>query len=292
MAGEEKSMKKRDPIFSVCLVVFAIAAVAVLGSFVYDEYIKEDGVVVEFGDTVVVDYVGTYYDYYGGENAVVFDTSYKSIGDDDDVAKSNDFNKSSYSSLTVTIGEGKFLAGFENALIGHKAGETVKVMIPAGEGYNSSAPVKTLQKGSVNVNDVLSIAQFEALYDRAPEVGEFKEIKTIYGWNAIATLAEGYVIIQSIVSDLASEYVYDEDSPLKLTNVVVDSDVITFDYKLENYTVVNSNTNEIQMVELNLDGSVVYITNYDESTGVITYKTVGEKFNIDLYFEIKIVSIN
>ena len=61
-------------------------------------------------------------------------------------------------------------------------------------------------------------------------------------------------------------------------------------YPYGEYTVVDAATGEIQMIELNLDGSTIYITNY--LNGEITYKTVGESYNIDLYFEIKIVSIN
>jgi FKBP-type peptidyl-prolyl cis-trans isomerase 2 len=293
MAGEEKSTKKRDPIFSVCLVVFAIAAVAVLGSFVYDEYIKEDGVEVEFGDTVVVGYIGTYYAYYGEDNAVVFDTTYSSVGNNDDVAKSNSFNRTSYSDYTVNVGSGSSLAGFEDALIGHKVGDTVKVMIPKGEGYNSSVPIMKLLSGSVDVVDVMTKAQYEALYGTAPVAGESKEITTVYGWSAFAALgSNGTVTVNSVVAGLASEYIYDEDSPLKIVNVQNVGDVITFDYQLIDgeYKVVDAATGEIQMIELNLNGSTVYITNY--LNGEISYKTVGESYNIDLYYEIKIVSIN
>lgn len=293
MAGEEKSTKKRDPIFSVCLVVFAIAAVAVLGSFVYDEYIKEDGVEVEFGDTVVVDYIGTYYAYYGEDNAVVFDTTYSSVGNNDDVAKSNSFNKTSYSSYTVKVGSGSSLPGFEDAILGHKVGDTVKVKIPAGEGYNASVPVEKLLSGSVDIVDVMTKAQYEALYGTAPVAGESKEITTVYGWYAFATLgSNGTVVVNSVVAGLATEYIYDEDSPVKLVNVQIVGDTIAFDYQLIDgeYTVVDAATGEIQMIELNLDGSTIYITNY--LNGEITYKTVGESYNIDLYFEIKIVSIN
>ena len=93
MTGDEK--KKRDPIFTVCFVVFILAAVSVVGVYIDEHYLTEDTTKAAYGDEVTVNYTGTFYAYYGEENAVVFDTSYRSIGENDAIIKSNSFNKSS-----------------------------------------------------------------------------------------------------------------------------------------------------------------------------------------------------
>ena len=63
------------------------------------------------GDTVKVDYTGTL------ENGTVFDTS---VGGEP---------------LNFTLGEGKVIPGFEQAVLGMKVGESKTVTIPADEAY-------------------------------------------------------------------------------------------------------------------------------------------------------------
>ena len=91
--------KKRDPIFSVCFVVFVVACVGVLGVYVDEHYIQSD-------------------------DTVVFDTSLSSVDENDGYVKANEYSSSSFKTQDVTVGDGKFLAAFENALIGHKVGDT------------------------------------------------------------------------------------------------------------------------------------------------------------------------
>ena len=63
------------------------------------------------GDVVQVDYTGTL------ENGTVFDTS---VGREP---------------LNFTLGEGKMIPGFEEAVLGMKVGESKTVTIPAAEAY-------------------------------------------------------------------------------------------------------------------------------------------------------------
>ena len=85
-------------------------------------------------DTVEVVTCKNFYGYYD-EGGMVFDTSIESIGKNADYLKSYSFEKTSYSKLSFTIGQGKMLTGFENALLGMRPGETVRIAIPVGEGY-------------------------------------------------------------------------------------------------------------------------------------------------------------
>jgi FKBP-type peptidyl-prolyl cis-trans isomerase 2 len=72
---------------------------------------------VKNGNTVNIHYVGTFND--GNE----FDSSH---------ARNE--------SLSVTVGEGNLIKGFDNALVGMKVGETKKVHIKPTEGYGEYNP--------------------------------------------------------------------------------------------------------------------------------------------------------
>lgn len=288
--------KKRDPIFSVCFVVFVVACVGVLGVYVDEHYIQQDDTKVAYGDKVVTNYTGTYYAYYGENNAVVFDTSYASIGNDDDIAKAYSFSKTSYSEFTVTVGSGSALKMFEESLVGHKVGDKFKIMIPAGEGYISSeGSVYTNQNttGDVDLIDTMSYTQFKDLYDDELTAGISKTITTAYGWTGVATLSNTdnmVTIVNHPEADQTYEYIGNDDSEYgKISFKVnsVGSDKIGITMILEDTTAVDGG---IQMVKLNLTGQDMYITAYNGAT--FDYKTCPENCFIDLYFEIEIVSIN
>ncbi len=56
MTGDEK---KRDPIFTVCFVVFILAAVSVGGVYIDEHYLTEDTTKAAYGDQVTVNYTGS-----------------------------------------------------------------------------------------------------------------------------------------------------------------------------------------------------------------------------------------
>ena len=301
MAGEEKSTKKkRDPIFSVCFVIFVVAAVAVLGSFINSEYIQEDTTKVAYGDKVVVNYTGSYYDYYDNENAVIFDTSFRSIGESADYKKANDFSKSSYSTFDVTVGSKKALELFELSLVGHKVGDEVRVMIPAGQGYNAEPRIGDLSDCSINLKQTYTATQFKNLY---PDVklnnSTPVEFTTVYGWKALATTDNVDVIVTNNSTTFEGEYKYGgEDTGLLVKGATYDSANETIDFKFELDTAKVhkvggpvENIQTIQMIKVNLNGVDTYLTSYNTNTGVIQYKQTAENSNISLFFVIKIVSI-
>ncbi len=290
--------KKRDPIFSVCFVVFIVACVAVLGVYINDHYLEKDDTKVAFGDTVTVNYVGSYYAYYGEDGAVVFDTSYSDVGKDDSIVKSDDFSKSSYSTFKVTVGSNGALNLFENALVGHKVGDKdIKVYIPADEAYGTF-PGTAVHSGVSTTFDVpvvqkMSTSTFKSLYDVTPTANTQVVITSTYGWQASAVLdnADNMVVITNMpVSGEKYEYIGNEDSEFgKATFTVngITDGAITVTLGLTETKKVEGS--EIQMLKLNLDGKPIYITNYDGNT--MTYKTTGGKEGMDLFFVIEIVSI-
>lgn len=286
--------KKRDPIFSVCFVVFVVACVGVLGTYVDEHYIQTDDTKVAYGDKVMVDYTGAYYAYYGEDGAVVFDTSYASIGDNDDIVKANEWtSKSSYSDFEVTVGSGKALEMFENSLIGHKVGDKFKVEIPVGEGYLAPGEEQTASKNvTVPRIQVLTKAQFDAIYEDIDLKSGQTAITSAYGWPATATFNANdntVTIVNNPENGETYEYIGNEDSKFgKVTySVTGTSGDITATMNITDTTSVDGG---IQMLKVDVDGNPIYITSV--SNDGYTYKTCEEKCNITLYFEIEIVSIN
>ena len=289
--------KKRDPIFSVCFVVFVVACVGVLGVYVDEHYIQQDDTKVAFGDKVAVNYIGTYYAAYGEDNAVVFDTSIASIGKDDDITKSNDFSSSSYTTLSVTVGSNGALKMFEEALVGHKIGEKIQVEIPAGEGYvTSDGSVLENQSRSFTVPAIqkMSKTQFESIYDDVKlTAGTGVYITTAYGWEGIATLSstDNSVLIQNMPGNQTYQYIGNDDSEFgKVTFSVNGMEGESYKVTIGFEETKNVGGNDIQMIKVNVDGTPVYITGFTDTT--YDYKTCAEKDNITLFFEIEIVSIN
>ena len=83
---------------------------------------------------------------------------------------------------------------------------------------------------------------------------------------------------------------------LNVTSVAGGS--ITFTYTVSNYKTVSTegSDKEIQMIMLDFGTHKWYINSVTDTDGngvadTFTYKTVEEKYNQDLYFEIEIVSI-
>ena len=287
--------KKKDPIFSVCFVVFVVACVGVLGVYVDEHYIQQDDTKVAYGDKVVTNYTGSFYAYYGEDNAVVFDTSYASIGKNDDVAKAYSFSKSSYSTFSVTVGSNGALKMFEESLVGHKVGDKIRVMIPASEGYVASdGAMKTGQSTTFDVDMVqtMSYTQFKEIYSKDLTAGVSATITTAYGWTGIAALsnADNMVTITNLpTAGQTYQYIGNDDSKYGKVSFQVNSvsDVVKVTMSLEGTTAVSGG---IQMVKVNVDGNAFYITGYNGTT--FDYKTCPETYNAYLYFEIEIVSIN
>ncbi len=79
------------------------------------------------GDTVVVEYTGKL------DDGTVFDTSRESIADEAGLTEQR--ADRDYTPLTVEVGSGEVIAGFEDALVGLETGDEMTVEIPPEEGY-------------------------------------------------------------------------------------------------------------------------------------------------------------
>ncbi len=294
MTGEKTAKKDRDPIFTICLVIFAIAAVIAVGAFISHEYFPDNTETASTGDKVTVNYIGTYYDEYGKEHAVVFDTSYANIGNDSNIAKANDFTqKSSYSPLSFTVGGTTVLKAFGDSVIGHKVGDKYNIYLSATEAYYAHETFGLLNKtgNEMAVSVVMTKTAFNSAY---PDVTLSTNSNVIftsdYGWEANAILTdEGKSVLVTYTPTAGETYkVYESGNTTvnyKVTSV--SNGTITYNIDIQNPTYVDS-TN-IEMIKLNLGNEVIYITSI--SGDEITYKEGMERTNQPLYFQIEIVSI-
>ena len=279
MTGDEK--KKRDPIFTVCFVVFILAAVSVVGVYVNEHYLTEDNTRVAYGDSVSVNYVGTFYDFDGSEIAVEFDS-----GD-------LEFDAESGSSV---------LQKFWEACIGHKVDDRIEVTINPEDGY--IAPVTGHQDVSKNgltmdVVEVMSKEQFESIYDISLSAGSMASFTTAYGWNATAVLDSATQKVVVYNMPVAGEkYTYtdgeeSEDSEDEVTVtfevVSVNNGVITYNIDFNGQTSTGKD-DEVQMIELQFGNETWQVTNIGDST--FSYKTSPNTTNQTLYFVIEITAIN
>ncbi|MBR6204113.1 MAG: FKBP-type peptidyl-prolyl cis-trans isomerase [Candidatus Methanomethylophilaceae archaeon] len=301
MASEETKKKEHDPIFMVCLVLFVIAAAAVLCVYAADHLSSHDDRVAAYGDSVTVNYTGSYYNYVKEDGALVFDTSYESVAKDNSIAKSSDFTvRPSYSPLSVTIGSGSALEPFENSIVGHKVGDVFKVWIPADEGYvgPNTTDIANLNGYTVPTTQYMPNSAFSSLYGESLTAGVPTSIKTVYGWDAIATLSSSNSTVTIMNNPVAgSTYTFSPKGvepaagEEKLTFAVtsVDSSNITCNLSFKNTTVVSGNT--IQMEAFDFGTAKWYVKEVSPSTFTYKVSTTGT-VNEDLYFEIKLVSIS
>ena len=100
------------------------------------------------GDTVLVNYIGKI-------NNTVFDTNIEKIATEEGLFTSS----RTYAPIGITIGAGKFLKGFEDALYGMKEGETKTVAIPPGLAYGDYDPknIVSVPKSKINNSEQIKV---------------------------------------------------------------------------------------------------------------------------------------
>jgi len=317
MADDDYKVKKeRDPIMAVCFIVFMLTVCVITGASVYNNYVKADDSVAVNGSTVTVDYIGTYYAPYGEDGAVVFDTSRWSVANDSKVAKSNDFTlnaESNYKPLGYTVGGTTVLEDFGNAVIGYKVGDKVPVRydqntgrwvptVPAGNGYNAAETEVTVNVSApvtIPASETLTSAQYTSIYGH--DLKTYEEIEeSVYGWPASASFnsSDSTVTVKHQPVAGATYTMTDSDFGRVALNVTsVTGTSITYTYSVSGYTTVSTQGADkgVQMIMMDFGTEKWYIVSVtDHGTGTadtFTYKTVGERYNQDLYFDIQIVSI-
>ena len=302
-AAEPKKKKSKgrfkmpavDPIILGSFLVFLIACLIVSGVTIYGAVVGETSdKTAEYGDTVTVDYTGSYFAFYDKDGAVIFDTSLSDVADNESYAKSYEFkNKGdSYGPLSVTIGSGGALAAFEDAIIGLKPGEETTVVITDGYGSLTqdvdkfTVDKKRTTPGDYSMNKVstISISDYQKLFIDAdvPTIGTIT-VKSPYGWDVdVAKNSDTTVSIDYGAHVEVKEYT---ENGVTINVLDASTDVITYEYKIaENFA---ENTKMLKTV---FDGKIVYVIGASDTQ--FTYKTTEEKVGTTMYFVIKLVEIS
>jgi len=313
---EEKTTRKKghEPISVVCAVIILIATVAVAGAFIADNVIGDSDHHIDDGDKVTVSYTLSFYDYYNssdGTPGVIFQTTDSAINDQHGSDGTSYLFANTYSFLTsnleVTINAGKVLQGFNDALLGHKAGDTVYVTIPASGGYTSVDTVRESvlsETKTVSLTQTVSAAAFADEYGFTP--AGTVTITTSFGWDATATFDSMSNTVTVVSTPTVGESYTSVDNgygKVVVTVSSVDANNVLYTTAVSEYTETGATVTynsaeykEIEMIELkNIAGNSIFVyavqEDADGNATAFLYKTVAENYDIDLYFVIHIESI-
>ena len=293
--------KKRDPILMIGTIVLALAFVVVISGYAYGEFIANDNdVSAKYGDKVKVNYVGSYYDWYQDANgnpsadAVVFDTSLWSVANNDGIEKSYEFSKKAedrYTEFNVTIGSGGALADFENALIGKKPGDTVRIMIPDAYGALKASNIKQwtdLSGMEFDRVQMMSADEYKLTFGVTTVYpGMYANLQHPYGWTCDATIVSGgYIYVTHNVA--AGDDFSSADGSIEVTvdDHPSESSKFIVDFTFGGY---DNWQDDIPMVKFIYGASTYYVTGVDTVAGTFKTKNTTEIIGQDLYFVITFV---
>ncbi len=293
-------IRKADPIAMTCFTVFILAFVVVTASYVNTMYIADPPAqhVIVNGDSVEVEYTGSYFAYYDRDGAVIFDTNVQSVNDGSNYMKSPGYtNKTEFELLDFTIGSEDMLEMFEDALIGHSVGETVRVTIPAADGYGtqSSTPfANNVVSVTYAISGTLSLSEFNDLFDTEYTSSMKTEVipadKTPFGFEVQATYdsGTGNVNFQYIDPKAVTEA---QTSKLDSNVTYTISDVTGTQFTV-NYTCNEEADHMFEILGADYETDYVYKEDgnwvYRDDDG----SSNAEQKGMTLYFVIKIVSVN
>ena len=106
---------------------------------------------VKVGDTIQVNYTGKF------ENGTVFDTSREDVAKQAGIYDSN----RTYTPLSLVVGSGQVIKGFDNGVIGMKVGEekTVRCLPEEAYGQYDKSLVQAVPISSLNMTEVPKVGQ-------------------------------------------------------------------------------------------------------------------------------------
>ncbi|MCL1984716.1 MAG: FKBP-type peptidyl-prolyl cis-trans isomerase [Methanomassiliicoccaceae archaeon] len=298
--------KGRDPILMVGTIVLVVAFVVVIGGYAYGELVTENKGPAQYGDTVKVNYVGSYYGYYIDDNgnadinAAIFDTSLWSVAkyyDNDDLDDKYTFSweftkkaENDCNPLETKIGEHKLLIAFENALIGMKPGDTKRITINDEDGYGRVAEANERvwdNDGSEELayNEQMSVPVFIATFGlTSAPAGMYSDLLHPYGWKCDAVVnSDGSVIVTHKV---VVDETYDNDNASMHVTISPGSDGSKFAMSFTFDTKADPAEGGIQLIQFKYEGVTYYITEIDDAANTFTTKRTDERVGMTLYFVI------
>ena len=295
--------RKADPIAMSCFVVIMLACVVILGSYVNAMYINPEWnspVAVE-GDTVKVEYVGSYNGYYDADGAVIFDTNVKSVNDGSEYLKSPSYtNKTSFKYLSFKVGGDDVLPGFSEAVVGKLINWTAKVAIPASEGYGVADKHDFTLSQTFNLSGTMSLEEFNKYASTSIKMSDLTSPYDVTMPNGLTA-----IVRNAGTSDVTYEYVPGELTKLKddatetVTKIDDNVSIKVTAIGTDNFTVeyIFSSEDKMYKASMVVDGveKMIFVDNF--TAGQYQYKVADgsdyqEQKGEILYFWIKIVDIN
>ena len=313
MAGaeESKGMKREhEPITMVCFVVLLLACAIVIGTWASDQISGDSSETVQYGDSITVEYTGSLYEYYDKATddvkPVIFDTNVKSIGTNSDYLFTSTFN-GTYSATTLTLGQYKFLAAFEDGLMGKKVGDTVRITIPAGEGYPDVVTNTSASSFEINNNFIMTKAELSEYFEDVGDItGYVKLTSKICDTLEAEVMPSGsnYSVHYLLVKDNVHTILDSVLGNVSLDVTDVDGNKVTFTLDVQDAIPVKDakgnpvqieGKDAIEMLSLKLFKGATYNIVAGSGTDIV-YNSVTNGTSLiggyELYFVVKIVSKN
>jgi len=280
------------------VIVVLLLSVAAAGVYYMNRPVNEaqDIPVVEEGDTVKVDYIGTF------EDGRVFDTTLYDVAKDNiTYPKSVSFElkeKGLYAPFSFKVGAGSTIPGFDRGVRGLHLNQSVRVVIPPSEGYgyidqSKLKNISIVQEVPVKVS--MSVEEFKNKFSQTPEVGlTVKE--PFWGWNVtVMAVSSGMVTYYNM--PYLHQTVTPYGDPQVRENRGWYCDVISIDSSANDGNGLIRVKNLVTPADINVtggtdeDGQLFTILNVDEKNGTITLNYNKEVVGKTLIFDLTVVSI-
>lgn len=275
----------------IVLIAVLMVSASTVVILIYQGEQSEEGSddVVAVGQTIKVNYIGKLLD------GRVFDTSLITVANDDAAyPKTLSFTKrsnSSYTPLSFEVGAGRMIAGFDEAVVGMKVGESKTVTLTPDEAYGDMDPSKlvTFQlTEEVPLLLTFTASTFKAEYGVDAAQG-LTVADPMYGWDATVYEYDEQadrVTVKNVPTLNALYHIYGTGSvgwDVKVTGIDSNADLITLQHQLDE--------GDSDMIKGSDGTSTFFIIDVDEDSGTAVRNYNTELLGKSLVFTITIVSI-
>ncbi|MDW5562815.1 MAG: FKBP-type peptidyl-prolyl cis-trans isomerase [Methanomassiliicoccus sp.] len=271
------------------LVVVVLVLLVVGGSVGAYELMGSDRT-VQSGDLVKVNYIGKL------PNGQVFDTSLYSVATDNATyPKALCFsfrgNSSTYTTLSFTVGKDSMIEGFENGVMGMKAGETKTFVITPDEAYGDANTSKITTMNlteTIPVQKTMSVTEFKAYFGESPTKFTLYTDPN-YGWTVWTTMVDSSnVVLQNQPVNGTTYKAFDSSTdPSYGWNITAEYDSTGTNIIIHHHLDASS-----AMTVKGIDSSTtLYVTGVDESAGTAVIDKNNQILGKDLTFTVTVVSI-
>lgn len=280
------------------VIVVVLLTIALAGVYYLNRPVNEgqDIPVVEEGDTVKVDYIGTF------EDGRVFDTTLYNVAKDNiTYPKAVSFElkeKGLYAPFSFKVGAGSTIKGFDKGVRGLHLNQTITVTIPPSEGYGylDMSKVKSIPiVQEVPVKESMAVDDFGKKFSLNPQVG-LTVTDPFWGWN-ITVMAVSDEMVTYYNMPTLHQTVTPYGNPEVRENRGWYCDVISIDSTANNGTGLIEVKNLVTKENINVtggtdqNGQIFTILNVDEKNGIISLNYNKEVVGKTLIFKLTVVDI-